>query len=549
MMRRPLDRLAEESYDLLIIGGGVNGLASAWDAALRGLKVALIEKGDYGAATSAASLKIIHGGLRYLQHLDFGRMREGISERHAMMRLFPYLIEPFPFLVPTYGFSMKGKAAMRAAFMVNDFMSRNRNRDLPAAAGEIPGGKILSKSETLGLAPSIETQGLTGGAMFYDARMHNSERVTLAFALAADELGTDLANYVCAKRLVVEGEQVVAVEAEDQLTGASFSIRAKQVLNACGPWNPLLLEMLGAKRGDFTHSAGVQVITRAVTTQPIGLAVTSQHEDPDSKLKRGGRHYFTTAWRGNTIWGTTDRVYQGDPDQFRITREEVIRFVEECDSALPGESLRESDILHAYGGLRPVEGKNLHTGSQVSRRYTIFDHGGDLKVNNLLSIQGIKYTACRLMAEKAVDAVVAKLGGDQVCRTNSASLSDPLVERDDLEKRLRQLGSSDALCLHLIRTWGADAPEVIAGANSDDLTPLFPTSAVCSAEVRYVVRNESVHHLSDVLFGRTELGTMGYPGAVQLDAVAQLVGDELNWDEARKRQEVEAVQARYVFKN
>src|SRR5512136_1521358 len=166
-MHRNLKRLSQETYDLLIIGGGVNGLAAAWDASLRGLKVALVEKKDFGAETSSATLKIIHGGLRYLQHLDFVRMRESIRERSTLLRIAPHLVEPFPFLVPTYGHFMQGKEAMTAAVLVNELMSFDRNRRLPDPARKIPSGRMISKKECLDLAPGVSQAGLTGGMIFY----------------------------------------------------------------------------------------------------------------------------------------------------------------------------------------------------------------------------------------------------------------------------------------------------------------------------------------------------------------------------------------------
>ena len=194
-MRRDLKALSATLYDLIIIGGGIHGLSAAWDAALRGLKVALIEQGDFGGATSANSFKIVHGGLRYLQHLNFKRMRMSIGERSHLMRLAPHLVSPLPFLVPCYGHGIKGPEALRAALAVNDMVSADRNKHLDPAV-HLPGGHLLSREGCLEQFPGLMANGLTGAAVFYDGQMYDSERLCLEFALSASDAGRcDRASY------------------------------------------------------------------------------------------------------------------------------------------------------------------------------------------------------------------------------------------------------------------------------------------------------------------------------------------------------------------
>ena len=217
-MKRDIEKLSETEYDVVIIGAGIYGACAAWEAASRGLKAALIDKGDFGSATSANSLKIIHGSLRYLQDLDFKRMRESSNERRVLMKIAPHLVHPMPVVMPTYGHGAKGKEIMKLALLVNDIITFDKNKG-NSPEKHIPRGKIISKNECIEILPDIDKKGLTGAALWYDAQMHNSERLTLAFVQSAANAGADVANYVEADRFVMDGNKVTGVKAIDNLTG------------------------------------------------------------------------------------------------------------------------------------------------------------------------------------------------------------------------------------------------------------------------------------------------------------------------------------------
>ena len=236
-MKRDIAALADRELDLLVVGGGVYGAAIAWDAALRGLSVALIEKNDFGSGTSFNNLKTIHGGIRYLQHADFTRMRESVRERRNLMRIAPHLVHPLPFLVPTYsGSVLKSRTAMRVALFVNDLVSWDRNR-IDDPQKRLPAGRALGRDECLELAPGIAPENLTGGVLWHDAQMHNSDRLTLSFVLSAAEQGAAVANFVEATELVRRGPRVTGVRARDVIEGTGgLELRAKLVVNAAGPW-------------------------------------------------------------------------------------------------------------------------------------------------------------------------------------------------------------------------------------------------------------------------------------------------------------------------
>ena len=234
-MKRNLEKLTDKQFDLLVVGGGVHGAAIVREAALRGHRAALIEQGDFGQATSANSQKIIHGGLRYLQQADFKRMRQSIAARRRFMQIAPHLVKPFPFLMPIYGHGLRGKEAMTAALHINDLLSWDRNRSLPADHF-IPKGKIISREKCLEILPHIERKGLTGGAVWYDGLALNTERLTLELLRQASDLDAAVANYVRAKSLVIEKGIIKGVKAEDQISQTPLMIRSHWVVNATGPW-------------------------------------------------------------------------------------------------------------------------------------------------------------------------------------------------------------------------------------------------------------------------------------------------------------------------
>ncbi len=555
-MKRDLASLADQSFDVLIIGGGVNGLAAAWDAALRGLKVALIEKGDFGAKTSSATLKIVHGGLRYLQHMDFRRMRESIGERSVMLRIAPHLVEPFPFLVPTYGHFMQGKELMAVAILINEIMSADRNRPILDPARRLPPGRLVSREECVKLAPCVKREGLTGGVIFYDAQMYNSERLTLSFALSAAEQGAVLANYCEAVALLRKDHRVTGARARDSMSGSEFDIRASVTVNMTGPWSDIILGLL--ERPDpprrVLRSKGIQIVAPRIT-EGIALAVPSKYEDPDAIIKRGGRNFFITPWRGVSLIGTTDTVYEGDPDDFRISDRDISDFVREINDSLPAVRLTRQQVPFAFGGLRPITEKNIDAGSTVSRKYEIYDHVRDLNVDGLVTVIGVKYTTCRLLAEKVVNLIFRKLGRPP---PPARTREQPLVGGDisDFRKLLREAADQsdpvqldETVMLHLVRNYGTHYRRFVEWARreADAGRRLAGSSEVLRAEVLNAIREECALHLDDIVFRRTDLGTLGPPARAALRECAELAARELGWDEKRAHAEIERVMDAYKY--
>jgi glycerol-3-phosphate dehydrogenase len=550
-MRRDLKRLAEDTFDILVVGGGVNGLAVAWDAALRGFNVALVERGDFGGATSAHSLKIIHGGLRHLQHLDLPRMRRAIFERSALMRIAPHLIEPLAFLVPAYGLGARSRWAMRAAGRVNDMMGWDRNRHLAAVGRHLPNGYALSRADCVEQIPCLEGSGLAGGVVFYDGQMWNADRVTLGFAISAAARGALLINYAEMTGFIEEGMRIAGVEVRDRESGATLAARARITLNMTGPWSLATLQRLGGpeRRPErFPLSKGFQFVTRNLTGE-LGLAVSSTHANPRTLVKRRGRHYFISPWRGHALVGTTDVLHEGDPDAMNISPAEVAAFVDEINAALPGAGLDASEIRHAFGGLQPADPRRLGRGAQVAAHPLIIDHERTLKRPGLMTVIGVKYTACRWLAQRVMDRVCRKLGYEKApCTTYRVPLvgGDLKLVNESLARIAERspAGLAPEVAAHLARTYGSQVSRLWSLIEKEPSLGegIEGSRTVLRAQVIYAARHEAALHLADVVMRRTDLGTAGHPGHAALRDCAATLAGELGWDEERVQRELNDVE-------
>lgn len=495
-MRRDLSRLESEEHDLLVIGAGIQGACIAWDAALRGLRVALVERDDFGAATSANSLRIIHGGLRYLARGDFPRMRESIRERSALLRIAPGLVEPLPVLIPTGPPGMPSRLALGAALALTHVFSPRRNRDLPPAR-RIPAGRLLSRRECLELLPALETAPVTGGALWYDARMTRPERLTLAFVLSAAARGAIAANYAEADAFDVARGAVRAVEVVDRLSGRRHAVRARQIVVAAGPWTEELAsraERRAPRAGPPRLALGMNlVLGRRLGDAAVGLRAVSP--SPDDPGGSGARFLFTVPQQRTTLLGTWYQVADGDDPAAALDRGEEY-LLSAANRACPGLGLTPEDVVGRQVGRLPLKaGLERGPAFALAERPKIQSRGAS-GPSNLLTVEAVKYTTARAVAEHVVDAVLASLGLEpRGCRTAET----PLV-----------------------------AGEASAGASA---------TAPLEQRLRRAVSEEMAATLSDVVFRRTELGDPPGPEEDDVRLAARVVGDALGWDERRRSEE------------
>ncbi|HSD09611.1 MAG TPA: glycerol-3-phosphate dehydrogenase/oxidase [Candidatus Binatia bacterium] len=548
-MKRDLRKLSDRSFDVAVVGGGIYGVSIARDAALRGLAIALVEKEDFGGATSANSHKIVHGGLRYLQHADLRRMRESIHERSALLRIAPHLVRPQAFLMPTYGHGLRGREVLCVALGLNDLLSLGRNRALEPAR-HIPSGCVVSRSECLRLAPGILEEGLTGGALWHDGLMLNSERLLFAILRSAIDAGAEAANYAEATEILLHGGRAEGIRVRDAFSEERFEIRARVIVNAAGPWS---LGGLGPPQptSAIRLAKAMNLVTRPILGEhAIGVARRSR--EARGAVRSDRRLFFLVPWRDRTLIGTAYFPYDGAPDGFAITEPEIERFLEEVNWSYPPARLSRADVRLVHGGLVPVVGsRDADADVELATRYQIRDHAAE-GLEGMITVTGVKYTTARGVAEAAVDRVSSKLGAE-TSRSRSAELP---VWGGDIE-RVEEYVAREAEALRpgvtantvrrLVTHYGSRHREVLAEVGGDEqrLKPIADGTEVTGAEVTFAVRREMAAKLADVVFRRTDLGAAGHPGDPALVAAAALVAQELGWDEARIESELAEVRRRF----
>ncbi len=545
MKRRP-EALEAAEHDLLIIGGGITGACLAFDAATRGMKVALIERDDFGGATSASSSKLLHGGIRYLQQLRFGKARESARERLFFQNLAPHLTYYLPFVVPTFRGLARGKPVLTAGMVLYETLCIGQTDLLLDRAQGVPPGRGLSVEDVTAMIPGISGDGLTGGRLFHESHMVNSERMTLAFVEGAAVNGADVANYVRADDFLRQGERVVGVKATDTESGQGLIIRARVVVNAAGPWIRTLNEQLGlgsVGRVVTGFSRGAHMVTKPLT-DGYAVALPTKRR-AESVLDRGGRHVFIIPWRGHSLIGTSYRPHEGPLENMSPTPDEIGDLIGDINAALGDDTLTPADVRYAFAGLYPLTAEEIDSRVyQGSADYQVLDHGADDGIPGLFTVFGAKFTTARLLAERAIDRIAPKLEGEwRDCQTRGVALPSAPSAGDRIEAGV----VSEPMAGDLLVNYGSHAAAVASLASEDTAltAELGANRGAWGVDAVWAVREEMAQHLEDVVFRRTGLGTLGNPGEEVLRAVAELMAADLGWDAAKVASEVKATLERF----
>jgi glycerol-3-phosphate dehydrogenase len=556
VMKRDLVSLTGQEYDLLVIGGGITGANVAWDATLRGLRVALLEKRDFGAATSANSLKTVHGGLRYLQDGSLRLVRKMVRERQALLRIAPHLVHPLPVIMPTAkGKLMRSKLVLGTAVKLNDLFSLDRNLGMDPSR-KLPNGRILSRSEAAQMLPGLDHESLSGAVMWHDAQVYNSERLLLAFLLAAAQKGAQIANYVGVTGFLREGERVVGVTAVDELTGTPLQVRAQLVVNAAGPWIDQLLADLGTDVASpqFKLSTAMNLVTRQIVPN-YAVGLTSHYEQslPDGSVAKRSRVLFIAPWRDYSLVGTLHAPYNGQPDDNWLSEQTIMAFIDEVNQAYPGAKLSRQDVYQVHRGFLPAAADNPDPATvKLVREGQVTDHAIDSGVEGLVTAVGVKYTTARYLAEKVVDLAYKKLKRPiPDCQTRQHPICGGYIrhfeayrassiEQWPLEMPLYQLE-------RLLRNYGSTHRHLLPYFSADQewQQPVSAETDVTRAELVHAMRQEMACKLSDLVLRRTEIGSARQPDPATLHACARLMAVELGWDKKRMDQEVEEVMGVY----
>jgi glycerol-3-phosphate dehydrogenase len=546
-MVRNLANLSSRTYDVLVIGGGIYGVCVAWDACQRGLSVALIEKGDFGQATSSNSLRVIHGGLRYLQQGDIRRVRRSIYERTAFLRIAPHLVQPLPILIPTYGHSLRGKQIFSCALFLNKLIGFDLNGRHDGQP--FPSSRIVSKQECLRLFPGVNDRGLTGGVIVYDCQMSNSERLVLSFAHSAHKAGAELANYVECTDLLNSGARITGIRARDVLTGDPFTVSARVVVNASGPWIDRVLAPLNGGRWrprmSFSKAFNLLIARQLIPDHGVGVYSKNTFKDRDAILNKGSRLFFIMPWQSRSLIGTAHLPYNGDPENSQVTEAEIQDFLHEINGGYPVAALKRADVRHVYSGLLPVVEPG---GVQLVRHHRLYDHSKEDRVEGLISVSGVKFTEARYVAEKAVDAVFLKLRKKPPkSMTAVTPLHDGQIRNIDdyLAQETRQNSSelSSEIVKPLIPHYGSAYSGVLdhLSRSTGSHEKVTDVSSLIEAEVGYAIKEEMAQKLADVVFRRTTLGQAGNLTETSLRLAVAIMARELAWSEETMIRELEEV--------
>jgi glycerol-3-phosphate dehydrogenase len=513
-----LDSLRGERFDVAIVGGGIIGCGIARDAALRGLRVALVEKRDFGSGTTSASTRIVHGGLRYLEMLDFRLVRLDLRERETLLRIAPHLVEPLEFLIPFFRGSAATALKMRLGLALYDALSYDK---------QLPSRRWLTGAAARSVDRALADARPTGAAAYHDARVDSPERLALENVLDAEHRLATAVNYCEAVSITVDGDRS-RLRVRDVLPGQTTDeceIDARVVVNATGAWLELAAAALTGRRpGLIRTTKGVHLVCRPLTDRALVL-----FSAVDKRL------LFAIPRAGLTWIGTTDTDFTGDPANARAERSDIDYLLQSVRHVFP--TLSRQDVLHTTAGVRALV-KAGGSESSVSRMHRIVS-GAPAGPPGVISVLGGKITGYRAIAEEVTDTICRQLGAtDRKCTTGDAPLPGAAAARAGLEG----VGADPATMTHLVNLYGSRAGDIIGLVREEPrlASSLSPRYDDIGAEVVLAVRQEHCVRLSDFMRRRTLLGATADQGWDAASPAAAIMRDELGWSAAREADELAA---------
>lgn len=506
-----LARLRSETFDVLIVGGGVVGAGVARDAATRGLRTALVERGDFASGTSGKTSRLVHGGLRYLKNLKFGLVRQAIRERDRLLRQAPALVKPLAFTIPAYEGRGMGRRSLRFGLWAYDVLSRDK---------VLPPRQWLTPTQVHEREPRLASRSLDGGGLYHDA-VANDARVVLAVVRAAADAGAVVANHLEVTDLARAQGRVVGAHVRDPQGSDAFEVRASVVVNATGVW---LDRLRSAPRATLRPTKGIHIF---LPRKKVG-----NREAVVLSAKRDGRILFVLPWGTLTLVGTTDTDFSGDPDRVLPDAADVAYLLDTVNESFPEAHVGPADVVSAYAGLRPLvrEGTPKDE-SDVSREHEVFEDE-----DGLISVAGGKLTTHRAMAEEVVERVCARLGRALPCRTQDA----PIGPEASGVAALRALGIEESVARFLASRHPVEdvRPWIGKPSAEDRVIPELPYLWI---EVSIAVEAEMASTLEDVMVRRLGLFyEAADQGLAAAPKVAERMGAHLGWDGPRQEAEVTA---------
>ena len=525
---RDLAQIQQTNYDVIVIGGGINGAGVARDAALRGLKTILIEKSDFASGSSSWSSRLIHGGLRYLEYFEFPLVRESLKEREVLLRTAPHLVNPLQLTIPVYRDRSRPYWKIWAGMILYDIFSFDKT---------LPSHRMLPQEKFEQIFRSVDKDNLSGGAQYYDGQVTFAERLCLENILSAQNAGASVLNYVEVMELDIKGDRITDVVCKDKLTGESFTISASEdavVVNTAGPWIDRICQR-GNKAGKDVTIGDAK---KNGGTKGSHIVVEPFPGAPDSNLyveaKSDGRPFFILKWLDKYLIGTTDIPYKEDIENIKADNDEIDYLLQEVNNIVPIANLKRDDVIFTYSGVRPLPNSEGKKPGSITRKHIIFDHKKE-GVKNLLTLIGGKLTTYRNVGEEMVDDIFKRMKkSPQPCRTDSLPLPGCILPSDPrIQKAITEYSPilSTNIIDHLFFSYGAKALEVLplTKDNPDLREQISPNTPDIKAQIVYAVRSELAHTLVDILRRRTTLAMNGNYGMDLLPTVTETLQKHCGW--------------------
>jgi glycerol-3-phosphate dehydrogenase len=528
-----LEAARRQTFDVLVVGGGIVGAGIARDAALRGFRVALVEQHDLASGTSSRPTRLIHGGLRYLEIYDFGLVREDLKEREILLRLAPHLVFPLPFLLPQYGRRRLYQTKLRAGMQLYDLLSFDKS---------LPSRRWLNREAVLAAEPGINPDGLQGAWRYYDAQVPLVERLVVENALDAAANGATILTHTRVERFrrdPGEGPAVTGAVVRDSRNGVTFEVRARLTVNATGPWLDRTDGEVRPGRPPLLRlTKGVHLVTPPGTRHAHVLF--SQTD---------GRLFFVVPWLGQSLVGTTDTDYEGDPGAVAADAADVAYLTASARQAFPAAPF--DHVYYTWAGVRALGRVEGVREGQVSRKHRLLDHQEREGLPGLVSVVGGKITAYRGIAEEVGDLLSRRLGRETASYTDrrpfpgaalgSAPDVEAYVERE-VWPRAAGMGLTRTQAGRLGRIYGSLAQAVLDLAEADRTLarPVAPGETAIRAELARAVGQEWATSLADVLLRRSDLGLRPDQGLAPIEAIAAALGEICGWDASERAAQIAA---------
>jgi glycerol-3-phosphate dehydrogenase len=526
---RDLAPIQQVEYDVIVIGGGINGAGVARDAALRGLKTILVEQHDFASGSSSWSSRLIHGGLRYLEYFEFPLVREALKEREILLRIAPHLVAPLQLTIPIYSARSRPYGQIWAGMILYDLLSWDKT---------LPSHRMLSQKQFKQQFPNLATANLVGGAQYYDAQVALAERLCLENIISAQNSGAIALNYLEVMELPITDDRITKVICQDKLTEQQVTISGSKnavIINTAGPWIDQVCQRGSKARypspiGDCHKNGGTKGSHIVVDNFP-GAPTTTLYVE----AKSDGRPFFIIPWLGKYLIGTTDLAYKGDLKQIKADNDEIDYLLQETNGVIPTANLSRDDIKFTYAGVRPLPNSVGQKPGSITRKHMIFDHRQE-GVVNLFSLIGGKLTTYRQVGEEMVDRILKRMKSSPIpCQTDSLPLPGCIFPNDPrIQQTIEEYESSLAVATiyHLFSVYGAKAIEVLALTKKNPALREFlsPDLPDIKAQIVYAVTNESAHTLVDILRRRTTLAMNGNYGLDLLPVVTETLQKYCDWE-------------------